>query len=117
MRRTRTPSTSESTLASTRGKQVRIAHACKFLPFGAHSAADNLHWLALEVPVPHHLLETSPPDPPHLALKSESSVPVAEVDKVFSAAELPELAELAAQSEDDEDYDLSSTLALMQAET
>ena len=110
MRRTRTPSTSEMTPASTRGKQVRIAHACKFLPFGAHSAADNPHWLDLEVPVPHHLLETSPPDPPHLALKSESSVPVAEADKVVSAAERAELAELAAQGEEDEGYDRSKQL-------
>ena len=36
MRRTPTPSTSESTLASTRRKQVRIAHACKISSDGAH---------------------------------------------------------------------------------
>ena len=61
---------------------------------GAHeTSCRNPHWLALEVLVPHHLLETSAPGSPHLALKSESSVPVAEADKVFCAAELAKLAE------------------------
>ena len=138
MRRAPTPNTSESTLASTRRKQVRIAHACNFFSRGAHfrrsdectgepalvheqqsmgaheTSCRNPHWLALEVLVPHHLLETSAPESPHLALKSESSVPVAEADKVFSAAELAKLAE---QSEEDEEYYLRSRLAWMQAET
>jgi hypothetical protein len=82
---------------------------------GAHeTSCRNPHWLALEVLVPHHLLETSAPESPHLDLKSESSVPVAEADKVFSAAELAKLAE---QSEEDEEYYLRSRLAWMQAET
>ena len=113
MRRTPTPSTSESTLASTRRKQVRIAHACKFSSRGAHfrrsdectgepalvheqqsmgaheTSCCNPHWLALEVLVPHHLLEASAPGSPHLTLKSESSVPVAEADKVFCAGGSP----------------------------
>jgi len=117
MRRTPTPSTSESTLVSTSRKQVRIAHACKFASHGAHfrrsdactgepavvheqqsmgaheTSCRNPYWLALEVLVRHHLLETSAPGSPHLALKSESSVPVAEADKVVSAAELAQLAE------------------------
>ena len=82
---------------------------------GAHeTSCRNPYSLALEVLVRHHLLETSAPGSPHLALKSESSVPVAEADKVVSAAELAKLAE---QSEEDEDYDLRSRLAWMQAET
>ena len=137
MRRAPTPNTSESTLASTRRKQVRIAHASKFSSHGAHfrrsdectgepalvheqsmgaheTSCCNPHWLSLQVLVPHHLLEASVPSSPHLALKSESSVPVAEADKVFSAAELAKLAE---QSEEDEEYYLRSRLAWMQAET
>ena len=82
---------------------------------GAHeTSCRNPYWLALEVLVRHHLLETSAPGSPHLALKSESSVPVAEADKVVSAAELAKLAE---QSEEDEEYYLRSRLAWMQAET
>ena len=123
---------------STSRKQVRIAHACRFTSHGAHfrrsdactgepavvheqqsmgaheTSCRNPYSLALEVLVRHHLLETSAPGSPHLALKSESSVPVAEADKVVSAAELAKLAE---QSEEDEDYDLRSRLAWMQAET
>ena len=82
---------------------------------GAHeTSCRNPYSLALEVLVRHHLLETSAPGSPHLALKSESSVPVTEAAKIFSAAELAELAE---QSAEDEDYDLRSKLARMQAET
>jgi hypothetical protein len=106
----------------SRGAHFRRSDECTGEPalvheqsMGAHeTSCCNPHWLSLQVLVPHHLLEASAPSSPHLALKSESSVPVAEADKVFSAAELAKLAE---QSEEDEEYYLRSRLAWMQAET